>query len=795
MTGNDKMQTHGRNGDGQMKKILMVIGMAFVLCMGVIPANPVSAQESSQATTVDATMKLSAKTTARVTVYKQASTSTALVCTLQKGQEVFIKGYLTVSGVAWSRITATVGTQTIKGYVKTAKLKRYNMFAENTGKVNASSVIMRSKMSTSASKVATLKKNTKVTVYGKTKNGNKTWYYVSAKVNGKKKYGYIVKDYITLTKTTVKTTTSKAAKAKNTAAVYKSANTKDQKYTTLAKGSEMLVLGTLTVNGVKWTKIKISVSGTETIGYVKTSKVGTWKLKEYTKYGVGKLKKAYNLRKEPNTYASKVKKIKKNIEVSIDGYVKLSDVIWYHCTYLNYSGYIPSSKLVITDEPSDDIFYTQIAAFPESYKDALAALHAAHPNWQFVAVDTALSWSDVVANENVVGRNTIQSNYPKGTSSLAPFSYLSTDEGAYDWSTDEYQVKDGSNWYAASKEVIQYYLDPRNFLTEDAIYQFEALAYDSEQKVSVVDAILKNTFMSGTYSVVDKLTGQTVSGKYNTLFMTAGKTAGASPYFLARSSKLELGTSGSDSVSGTYPGYEGIYNYYNIGASDSSTGSAIANGLAWASGGTSGATTYSRPWTNPEKSIIGGAQYIASSYINKGQNTSYFKKFNVVNLESGLYTHQYYTNVQGAVSEAKIAKSSYEACSMTDEAMIFYIPYYDDMPATACELPAAAGNPNCYLKTITVTDASSGSTLSLNKTFTYKELTYTIAAPSGTASVNVGAAAISQYASVKIDGTSITGSNTKEITLTAGETVTVKIVCTAGNGDKATYKVKIALSN
>lgn len=763
---------------------------------------PVYATEVTETTevgtepkTVAATMNVSAKTKGKTAVYTEASTAAQKVTTLAKGQTVMIKGELQAEGAAWSRITATVSGKTVKGYVKTSKLERYNMFAQNTGKTNANQIIMRQSMSTKSAKVAILKQGAKVTVYSKAKQGGYTWYYISAKVNGKTKKGYVVTKYITLTKTTVKSSDGSVSKVKSSAALYKTANTKDQKYATLSKNSIILVLGKLTVSGTKWTKVKASVNGKNITGYIKSSKVGkyTYKTKDYTKLGIGKLKEKYSLRKEPNPYAAKVKSVKKGVELCIDGYVNMGDETWYRCAYLTYIGYVPASMLTITDEPSEDPFYDQIATFPESYRDAIIKLHKAHPNWEFVGVDTALAWSDVVANENVVGRNTIQSNYPKGTASLAPFSYLSTDEGAYDWSKDQYKVKDGSNWYAASKEVIMYYLDPRNFLTEEGIYQFELLSYSSNQTIKVVDSIFKNTFMSGNYSVVDKLTGQTVSGAHNQLFMTAGQQSGSSPYFLARTARLELGASGSGSVSGTYPGYEGIYNYFNIGANDSAGGGAIANGLKWASGGTTGATTYNRPWTNPEKAVIGGAQYIASSYINKGQNTSYYKKFNVINRSSGLYTHQYYTNVQGAVSEARIAKNAYDACNMTNDVMVFYIPYYDNMPASPCPLPEAKGNPNYYLSDITVKSAS-GDALSFNKSFNYKESSYTIAAPKGTKSVSVGASAVSKYASIKVDGTGISSGGSRTVSVTAGATTTVKVVCTAGNGEKLTYQIKIAVA-
>ena len=150
--------------------------------------------------------------------------------------------------------------------------------------------------------------------------------------------------------------------------------------------------------------------------------------------------------------------------------------------------------------------------------------------------------------------------------------------------------------------------------------------------------------------------------------------------------------------------------------------------------------------------------------------------------------------MQGAVSEAKIAKNAYASCDMTNEAMVFYIPYYDGMPEKPCALPEAKGNPNYYLSGITVKDADSGEALAFNKSFSYKDNSYTIAAPKGTKSVTVGATTISKYASVKVDGSSISGDSTKTVSLTAGETTTVKVVCTAGNGDKFTYQIKIAVA-
>ena len=103
-------------------------------------------------------------------------------------------------------------------------------------------------------------------------------------------------------------------------------------------------------------------------------------------------------------------------------------------------------------------------------------------------------------------------------------------------------------------------------------------------------------------------------------------------------------TTTSIAVTGTNSSYPGIFNFYNIGATSGSN--PAVNGLKWASSG----TTYLRPWTDRYRSIVGGAQYIGQSYIQKGQNTGYLEKFNLT--ANSRYSHQYMTNVEAAYSEA-----------------------------------------------------------------------------------------------------------------------------------------------
>ncbi|WP_455718368.1 SH3 domain-containing protein [Anaerosporobacter sp.] len=721
-------------------------------------------------------------TATSLNIREKASASSKKLGAVEKGTKVTISSETKDSkGDLWYKIKVTINGKSVTGYVSGAYVKKTttstSTFLRRTGIVNATSLNIRKTTSTSSTILAKVKKSTIVNVLDKKKVSGTEWYKVSLKVNGKTITGYVHKKYITLEATTVSSSTYTLGKL-NTSSVpiYKTANTYDTKRGTLSKNQEVILLGTLTVNNVKWTKVKAKVDGTAITGYVQSSKITkVTSTASSTQNKKGVTSSKITSRRIASTLASSKGTLAKNTSVTVQATLTVNGSKWYKCTYKvdgeTTTGYIPSSKVSF---PDDAEFLASLSEFPTSYQSYLKKIHEEYPKWKFVAIKTGLDWNTVIEEESKVGRNTIQSNIPNGGTYGAPFSYLSTESGAYDWSKDKYTVMDGTNWFTANTDVIEYYMDPRNFLTSDKIFQFEALAYDSSQKSSVVSSILSGTFMSGNYSVVDSATGKTVKGNYTDTFMEAGKQAGASPYFLAARAKQELGVNGSGSVSGTYPGYEGFYNYFNIGANDSAGGGAIANGLKYAKTG----TTYNRPWTNPYKAIIGGAEFISTSYIKKGQNTNYFQKFNVV--DSPYYLHQYMTNVQAPTSEAKTTYNSYNSMGLLNETMVFYIPVYNNMPSKVCELPATKGNPNSYLKTLTVKNGSNN--LALTPTFNYKTTSYTMVVPNSINSVAVNATAISSHASVTGTGT---------YTLEAGKTKTISIKCTAGNGTSTTYQLKI----
>ena len=117
------------------------------------------------------------------------------------------------------------------------------------------------------------------------------------------------------------------------------------------------------------------------------------------------------------------------------------------------TGYV-MAKFVTVDEEEDYIYdadcekYLTSQGFPESYKDYLRKLHAAHPNWVFKAQKTGLDWNDVIEKESVVGINLIHKSYPD--------SWKSKEYGAYDPDTGEYGIFDIVCYVAASEAISKY---------------------------------------------------------------------------------------------------------------------------------------------------------------------------------------------------------------------------------------------------------------------------------------------------------------------------------------------------
>lgn len=231
---------------------------------------------------------------------------------------------------------------------------------------------------------------------------------------------------------------------------------------------------------------------------------------------------------------------------------------------------------------------TGIEAFPESYQKYLKELKQLHPNWNFEAYYTGIDWNELIKNETGATLH---------TRSVVPASYSDV------WKCSQCEPYNG--WACASNSAVKYFIDPRNFLDEIRIFQFEELSYnEGVHTLESVEKSVQGTFLKNSVTYYDEETKQNVTKTYSEIILEAAKQTNMSPFHIKSKIIQEVGTNGSGSVSGTYEGYEGLYNFFNYGAYD--TGDPIANGLEFAR---------EKGWTTPYKAIIGGAELIGSSYI------------------------------------------------------------------------------------------------------------------------------------------------------------------------------------
>ena len=438
---------------------------------------------------------------------------------------------------------------------------------------------------------------------------------------------------------------------------------------------------------------------------------------------------------------------------------------WYKISCGNVTGYVSAAYVQLTTSGSqgssdaDFESYMTKQGFPESYKPYLRTLHEQHPKWIFTAQKLGVDWNTALKEECVVGRNLVHS------SALA--SWKSMEKGAYDFNGGYWYGLDGS-WVAASKEIIMYYMDPRNFLNDTYIFMFENQSYDpSYQTESGVKTILADTFMSGSYTCPDTKKKYT----YSQTFMDAAKKSGVSPYHLASRCRNEQGVNGAPQSLGTVKGYENYFNFFDIQAYATSTMTAAEMGCKYAK---TTNPTYLLPWTNQYKSIVGGSIFLGTGYITKGQDTLYLQKFDMVDGGNGLYYHQYMTCVFGQANEAISLKNAYSQ-DILNSAMEFKIPVYNNMPDKLCPKPTSSGDNNNYLKSLSVSGTS------ISPKFDKFTASYTAKVNAEVSSVTVNANPLGKSAKVSGNG---------KVSLKTGEN-TIKVTCTAASGVKRTYTIKI----
>ncbi len=347
--------------------------------------------------------------------------------------------------------------------------------------------------------------------------------------------------------------------------------------------------------------------------------------------------------------------------------------IWYQVTYNGVSGYVYSEYVSpIMEINYDDDFEANLNNFPQSYHPYLRELHEKYPNWKFIAHNLPISFKDAVETQYCVSS-------VSETIKWVEFNYGGNewrDMRGYDESTDSWATRE-TRWTYASRPAIEYFMDPRNSLNENNIFVFMQQSYDSEsQTIDALRSVVANTFLA--YGYDKNSDGIVEADAYLDDIITAASQSGVSPFVLATTIIVEQGAGGdTNMVSGTYPGYTNYYNFFNFKAYGDTTAEITASALNYA---------VKEGWNSREAAIVGGAKKYSDGYINIGQDTFYYKDFNVINQR---WNHQYAMALYDAWTNASYLK---KGCLLNPSAsFVFEIPVYTDMPTTACKKPVSNG--------------------------------------------------------------------------------------------------------
>jgi beta-N-acetylglucosaminidase len=164
-----------------------------------------------------------------------------------------------------------------------------------------------------------------------------------------------------------------------------------------------------------------------------------------------------------------------------------------------------------------------------------------------------------------------------------------------------------SGWYCASEKAIAYYLDPRNFLDETNVFQFQDLNgyIDGVCTLEGIQSQIKGTYLQGYASVIDAACkNQEVNSYYIVTRMIQEQER--------EGTSIGKGMDGGD-------GYK-YYNPFNIGASGNGWDEIYSKALA-------AAKQYG--WNTMQKAIEGGIKFCKKDWLENYQNTLYQNKFDL----------------------------------------------------------------------------------------------------------------------------------------------------------------------
>ncbi|MCQ2355074.1 MAG: InlB B-repeat-containing protein, partial [Clostridia bacterium] len=380
--------------------------------------------------------------------------------------------------------------------------------------------------------------------------------------------------------------------------------------------------------------------------------------------------------------------------------------------------------------------------FTDSYATKLEELHKMHPTWIFEPVmitdlNSKFTFTYVTNSENAKSG----SSYPNlvTTETWAPSPWTSLGNKNYSpYYDSSVTTLFDSGWRKASLAAVKYFMDPRNFLNDVDIFMFETLEFNAAtQTVDRVAAALKGSFM-GNGAKCDN--GKT----YAQYIWEVGKANNISPIFLASRLKQEQGSGSSPLVNGTIGtklysyytnkpstdngdpvwgtvkktdtytksyliGFDGYYNFFNIGACGTGRFAIFLNG---------GKEAQEGGWNTKAKAISGGSKKIAAKYVGDYQDTLYFQKFNTDPRSSRVLWGQYMQNISAPLTEGRNTRKTYASEGVLEEAYVFKIPVYGGMSTTPYADPAKGNSYYSPSKSTGYTGGGSSPYAPTAKTFT-----------------------------------------------------------------------------
>ena len=281
------------------------------------------------------------------------------------------------------------------------------------------------------------------------------------------------------------------------------------------------------------------------------------------------------------------------------------------------------------------------------FKSELQKLKNKHPNWNIKVYYTNIKWEDFINEEDKMIYGSPRS--------LTQYPYLN------EWckGTEKYDVN--QDWYRATKSAIRYMADPRNSMSEAWFFQFQDLSSSSGTRTEI-EKMTEGTFLH-TDSVITEI-------------LKTSKEQVISPFHIVSRIIHEQKADGSGVMNGyEYLGKK-VYNLFNINVSGNTSNGILAGARH----------AYSQGWFTPEASIKGGVEFLTKNYIDVGQSTLYFQKYNVIN-KNNLYGNQYMQNIRAANDEGNRIYNSYVKSGILDSHFEFVVPLYEGMPSSACPRP------------------------------------------------------------------------------------------------------------